>query len=386
MNSLINNHRGVFAFSRRLIIGKALLLASFTAFANHHEAVDCPLRDVAYSVDLPFIEIMLKPEALAVVNRHANGMVDNLPESRMRTETPSFGTITTLERVAQGENVSADVLQRIDADLAQLEITDADRQARCARYSNETPAFEFGDNEKNLLVFHKINGFDHGPSVTAATKAVQSLGEQMGWGVYVTDKPGVFNPEMLSQFDVVVWNNNSGDVLTLSQREAFENYINSGGAYLGIHGAGGDYLYLWEWYANRMLGARFSGHPGGEYHFQDAQVQVEDHAGNVAASLAPGWTMKEEWYSFDRNPRDGGADVIATLDEATYVPGNNRDVSLSMGDDHPIVWTQCVGNGRSMYTAIGHRPEVYGIPENLILLRDGLNWLANQGTTECASE
>ena len=371
---------------RRLIIGKALLLLGVNALANHHGEVDCPLRDAAYSIDLPFIEIMLKPEALAILNKHATGMLDNVRESRKRTATPSFGSITTLERVAAGANISPEVLQRIDAELSRLEITDADREARCARYSNEKPDFEFGDADTNVLVFHKINGFDHGLSVTAATVAMRSLGDQLGWDVFVTDKPGVFNPGTLSQFDVVVWNNNSGDVLTMSQRKAFEDYINNGGGYLGIHGAGGDYLYLWEWYADRMLGARFIGHPGGEYHYQNAQVQLEDPGGEVGSALAPGWVMKDEWYSFDRNPRDSGADVIATLDESTYVPGNNRAQSLSMGEDHPIVWTQCVGDGRSMYTAIGHRPEVYSVPENIYLLLDGLKWLVNDSNTECISE
>jgi type 1 glutamine amidotransferase len=174
-------------------------------------------------------------------------------------------------------------------------------------------------------------------------------------------------------------------VLTVSQQKAFEDYINNGGGFLGIHGAGGDFLYLWDWYADTLLGARFIGHPM-EPQFQDADIHVEDHAGKIGADLRPGWTMKDEWYSFAANPRKSGAQVVATLDETTYSPEGRGGQNLRMGEDHPIVWTRCIGKGRSLYTAIGHRPEVYHIPENLVLLRDGLRWAAGQGESTCSAE
>ncbi len=93
--------------------------------------------------------------------------------------------------------------------------------------------------------------------------------------------------------------------------------------------------------------------------------------------------MSEEWYSFRESPRASGARVIATLDESTYEPFGRGGQDLRMGADHPIVWTRCVGSGRALYTAIGHRPEVYHIPENLSLLRDSLAWAAGTGATVC---
>ena len=72
------------------------------------------------------------------------------------------------------------------------------------------------------LLFEKINGFKDTPSVNAAHAAFIALAERKGWNVVATDKAGVFNPFILRRFDAVVWNNISGDVLTLSQRRAFE--------------------------------------------------------------------------------------------------------------------------------------------------------------------
>ncbi len=80
-----------------------------------------------------------------------------------------------------------------------------------------------------------------------------------------------------------------------------------------------------------------------------------------------------------------GASVVATLDESTYRPEGYGGQDLRMGEDHPIAWTRCVGNGRAMYTAIGHRPEVYQLPQNLKLLEDGLVWAAGQRNSGCSA-
>jgi len=55
---------------------------------------------------------------------------------------------------------------------------------------------------------------------------------------------------------------------------------------------------------------------------------------------------------------------------------------IRMGD-HPIAWTQCIGNGRSFYTAIGHRPEGYSEPNTNKLLQQGVAWAAGLGENHC---
>jgi type 1 glutamine amidotransferase len=333
-------------------------------------------------VDSPLVDILLSPAAKAVLEEEVPGATNRLPPQLAGTEAPTFAAIISVRTLFGMIGAPADKLEPIDQRLASLPVTDPDRSARCARYDNAEPELELEEGKVSVLVFHKINGFDHGPSVAAATHAIQALGEQLGWNVAVTDKGGAFTPDTLARFDAVIWNNVSGDVLTLSQRQAFEDYINGGGGFLGIHGSGGDSVHFWPWYVDTLLGARFIGHPS-DPQFQDARLHIEENPGGIGESLAPGWTMKDEWYSFASNPRDSGAAVVATLDESTYVPDGYGGQDLRMGDDHPIVWTRCVGGGRSLYTAIGHRPEVYHLPENLILLRNALVWTAGQGVDSC---
>ncbi len=365
------------------VLGGVLALAGPVAVAEE-SMLDCPLRDAPFSVDSPLVDVLLSPQAKAVVEEEMPGIVGKLPPNMRDTEAPTFAAIMSLRSLSSMMGLPGEKLETMNRKLARLQVTDADRRARCARYDNQVPEFDPGDAETSVLVFHKITGFDHGASVDAATDAIEALGEQLGWAVAVTDKGGAINPETLAKFDTVVWSNVSGDVLTLSQRAAFEEYIDEGGGFLGIHGSGGDFIYFWDWYADKLLGARFVGHPMNPQ-FQEARIQIEQTPMGIADSLAPGWTMKDEWYSFRNNPRDSGASVVATLDESTYSPEGRGGQDLRMGDDHPIVWTRCVGQGRSFYTAIGHRPEVYHIPENLILLRDALVWTSGKGEPACSN-
>ena len=55
--------------------------------------------------------------------------------------------------------------------------------------------------------------------------------------------PVPVNPERLPHSEFVVWNKVSGDMLTLTQRGEFENCVDNGGVFLGIHGSGWDSNY-----------------------------------------------------------------------------------------------------------------------------------------------
>jgi hypothetical protein len=258
----------------------------------------------------------------------------------------------------------------LDAKLRALPVTGPDRVARCARYDNDRPHFVLKAGRPHLLLFEKITGFKDSPSVNAAQAMFVDMAARKGWDIAITDKAGVFTPASLARFDAVVWNNVSGDVLTLSQRRAFRSYIEKGGGFVGVHGSGGDPVYFWDWYADRLLGARFKGHPM-HPQFQDARIVVEDKDNPAAAHLPGEWTMKDEWYSFNSNPRSAGVHVIATLDESSYDP---KSEGLAMGD-HPIAWTNRVGRGKVFYSAIGHRPETYADPHYVAMIEDALIWM-----------
>jgi type 1 glutamine amidotransferase len=232
-------------------------------------------------------------------------------------------------------------------------------------------------------VFDKINGFRDVASVEAAASALEAMAARRGWTLVSTDNGAVFNATDLARFDAVVWNNVSGDAFTLPQQHAFKQWLHTGVGFAGMHGSGGDRVYVWGWYADTLIGARFIGHPMSPQ-FQQARVVIEDRESAITTGPGGGWTMTEEWYSFEKSPREKGVHVLAVLDESTYSPIGIGGEDLRMGD-HPIAWTQCIGEGRSFYSAIGHRPESYSEPNSAALLERGIEWAAGLGESRCPS-
>jgi type 1 glutamine amidotransferase len=365
----------------RLIVAiLSVVAASLPATAHAARTIDCPLRDQPYSSRSPLIDLLLKPEAVAVIERDAPGLIGTFWAGLKSTTVPSFGSIVTLRKAAEGRKLSEEQWASIDRDLARLPVTSRDKQARCARYDDEGILPSQPSHHPAILIFEKMTGFLDAPSVDAAHAALVAIAKRKGWEIVTTDRGGAITPANLRHYDVVIWNNVSGDALTVAQRRAFRSYIEHGGGFVGLHGAGGDPSYFWDWYVDALIGARFIGHPMAPQ-FQDARVVVTDPASPIVASLTPGWTMRDEWYSFASNPRATGAHILLALDEASYSP-RSGDKDLRMGD-HPIAWTRCVGDGRSFFTAIGHRPESYSEPHYVEVLEAGITWTAGAGATRC---
>lgn len=332
---------------------------------------DCPLRDAPFSTRSPIVDILLSPAARGALEAGMPDVFTALPPRFFSTQAPTFASILTLDALARMKGLPADRMTRLDATLRALPVTPADHVARCARYDDDRPVLPQPPpkGKPRLLIFEKITGFRDGPSVDAARAAFQAMARRKGWAVAVSDKGGAMTPSVLRRFDAVIWNNVSGDVLTLSQRAAFRAYVEGGGGFVAVHGSAGDPSTFWDWYVDNLVGARFAGHPMTPQ-FQDATVKVEGRGHPIAAGLPGQWTMNDEWYSFTANPRASGATIIATLDEHSYAPGG-----LAMGD-HPIAWTRCVGKGRAFYSAIGHRPETYADPHHVAMLEQAVAWAA----------
>lgn len=338
-------------------------------------AADCPLAREPYSSRSPLADLLGDASAVSALMQAAPELAieaGDMPGGITRIVTPAL-----LLRDRPG---GAGIVRRLDAALAGVKLTEEAVRARCARYDRTPPRLPRLIRRPAILLFGKVNGFDHGPALPAAAEAVRAMAARRGWTVVASDNGAVFNPRGLARFDAVVWNNVSGDVLTISQRAAFRRWIERGGGYAGVHGSGGDPVWFWDWYADGLLGARFTGHPMTPQ-FQAARVRVEG-ADGVARGLPREWTMTDEWYSFARSPRGPGTRVVATLDEGTYRPSGHGEKELRMGD-HPIAWTRCVGDGRSFYSAIGHRPESYREPNNARLLEQGIAWAMGLGDTRC---
>jgi len=237
----------------------------------------------------------------------------------------------------------------------------------------------------SLLVFSKTNSFRHKEGIAGGVKALQDIAHKRGWGLFHTENGAVFNAADLAKFNVVVFLNASGDVLDAAQEHAFESWLQAGGGWLGIHAAGDSSHLGWQWYRDNLIGATFTAHIL-DPQFQRATVVLENHQHPVLKRLPDIWQHEEEWYSWERSPRVEGFTILAVLDEDSYSPvqnfmGQSRD--LRMGD-HPVVWSRCVGSGRSVYAAMGHKAEAFEQPQVRQLLDNAIAWLIEDADGVCA--
>lgn len=242
-------------------------------------------------------------------------------------------------------------------------------------YDTELPTLPEDLGSPAVLVFTKTNAFRHEEAIPAGVALIEEIAARRGWSVFHTENGAAFEAEILERFDAVVWHVTSGDVLDVDQKAAFRAWLEAGHGYFGTHAAG-DGSHTWPWYRQNIIGADYGQHPMGPQ-FQEATVNVEDKEHPASAKLPDVFQHVEEWYSFTESPRGKGFRVLATVDEATYSPRVDFlwfDEDLSMGDDHPILWTNCVGKGRVIYSALGHQAVAYQVPEVKALTEGSIAW------------
>jgi type 1 glutamine amidotransferase len=217
-----------------------------------------------------------------------------------------------------------------------------------------------------ILVFSKTAGFRH-ESIPAGIDLIQRLGSEHGFDVDATEDAGWFSDQNLDQYAAVVWLNTTHDVLASAQESAFRRYIEAGGGFVGVHSAA-DTEYGWPWFGTLLGGdAWFKSHP----EVQEAELEVEDRGHPSSQHFPLRFSMTDEWYNFQHNPRYS-VSVLIAIDETTYEPGPD-----AMGD-HPIAWYHAVTAGRAWYTNMGHEIGIYSDPDFQQHLLGGILWAAGR--------
>jgi type 1 glutamine amidotransferase len=209
----------------------------------------------------------------------------------------------------------------------------------------------------NVLVFTKTVAFYH-HSKPNAIKAFYEIAHKEKWQITFTEDSTFFTEKELKKYNVVVFLLTSGNnILNDKEKLALQKYVEGGGGFVGVHSAT-DTEYKWPWY-EKLIGAHFTGHPP----VHQGKLIIEDK--NHMATKCFGmdtliWT--DEFYSFDRNPRkNSNLKILVSIDEKSYNIDENiwfKNVNIVMGD-HPLIWCQNIGKGRSFITSLGHSAELY---------------------------
>jgi len=199
------------------------------------------------------------------------------------------------------------------------------------------------------------------------------------------------NAEFLSHYQVVLFLDTRPE--SSSQRDAFKQYMDNGGGWMGFHFAGfaltpSAYPQNWDWYHNQFLG-------GGEYKSNtwrptSAILRVEDPTHPATKNL-PG-TFKSapsEWYRWNNDIRtNNNIKILLSIDTSSFPLGTGpKPDEIWHSGYYPVVWTNT--NYKMIYLNMGHNDMDYENKTNEELsstfssklqnqlIIDALLWLGN---------
>ncbi|MET1258430.1 ThuA domain-containing protein [Flagellimonas sp. DF-77] len=201
-----------------------------------------------------------------------------------------------------------------------------------------------------VLVYSKTLGYRH-QSIEKGVATLRQIGRNNGFIVLQTETPEDFNAQNLKNYKLVIFLSTTMDVLNDEQQAAFENYIRSGGSFMGIHAAA-DTEYDWPWYG-RLVGGYFESHPNNP-NVRQARIEVVDRTHRSTAHLSESWSRNDEWYNYKNLNPD--VSIVMNLDEMSYEGGTN-------GANHPIAWYHEFEGGRAYYTGGGHTEASFDEPD-----------------------
>jgi type 1 glutamine amidotransferase len=247
--------------------------------------------------------------------------------------------------------------------------------------------------KKRVLFITESKGFVHDvvnrrkESLALAEKVMIEIGEKSGdfEAVCSQDSRKMITKENLASFDAVFFYTTGSLPLSPTQKADLLDFVRKGGGFGGTHSAS-DTFYDWPEYG-KLIGGYFDGHP---WH-QKIRVVVEDKNHPATKHLGDSFEITDEIYQF-RTPYDRKRlRVLMSMDRAVDRPrisAAGKEVKLTVqggkptlvvdgaekpavgfsyegprgnrkDGDNALAWVQEYGKGRTFYTALGHRDEVW---------------------------
>lgn len=206
---------------------------------------------------------------------------------------------------------------------------------------------------------------DHQKMIAAAEPALRMMAVDNDFDVDITNDAAVCNDANLARYQVFVQLQEAPFDMSPEQQAALQRFIERGCGWVGIHAAGltGRQFHAgapyWQWFEDFLGGVVHSPHPA----YQKGTLVVEDRAHPVTRRLPAKMVVEDEWYEFDRSPRDR-VRVVARADESTYKQNK------PMGD-HPMIRVN-EKYRRMVYIAIGHDAHLCADPDYLTLMRSAI--------------
>ena len=177
--------------------------------------------------------------------------------------------------------------------------------------------------------------------------------------------------EKLKEYNVIIMLNTSPN--TKAERDAFEQYMENGGGWVGFHAAAyNDKNTHWPWFVKFLGGGVFYCN---NWPPQPVLVEVDNEEHPVTKNLPASFVAPaSEWYQWTPSPRQNkDVEVLLSLSPKNY-PLGIKDV-VNFGD-FPIVWSN--KNYRMIYLNMGHGDEEFIDGTQNLLLVNAFRWVVSK--------
>lgn len=240
---------------------------------------------------------------------------------------------------------------------------------------------------KQLLFLTHAGLYKHS-SLEPAEKAVTAWGEKSGFDVttlqgFKADSRALdmsfLTPQYLARFDGVMLMTNGNLPFTEAQKKSIVDFVRGGKALIGVHCAT---LTMYDYPEfGEVLGGYYlrSLVPTNQVTAGKVSVlKVEDQRHPATKMLGASWPLNEEFYEFGHAVWDASkpTENVSQVGRLPILMPFSRDrvhVLLSLDTDrtdlsdlpnvpkgdYPQAWTRTFGTGRTFYTTLGHRDDIW---------------------------
>ena len=204
-----------------------------------------------------------------------------------------------------------------------------------------------------------------------ATTFFKKLKYGDGFVLDITTDFSKYPYEKLKEYNVIIMLNTSPN--TKAERDAFEQYMENGGGWVGFHAAAyNDKNTHWPWFVKFLGGGVFYCN---NWPPQPVLVEVDNEEHPVTKNLPASFVAPaSEWYQWTPSPRQNkDVEVLLSLSPKNY-PLGIKDV-VNFGD-FPIVWSN--KNYRMIYLNMGHGDEEFIDGTQNLLLVNAFRWVVSK--------
>jgi type 1 glutamine amidotransferase len=215
----------------------------------------------------------------------------------------------------------------------------------------------------------------HESFVVAALAWLNEYSKKANFEYIVINHPDTISEAFLAKYELFIQLNYPPYRWSDQSKAAFENYIDTEkGAWIGFHHASllGEFdgYPMWNWFSDFLGGIRWKNYIASRV---AGEVHIEKKHHPVFNKLPAHFNLPgEEWYIFDKNPRNN-VEVLATVDENSYTPTSD----IKMGD-HPVIWSNPKKKSKNIYFLFGHHGGLFEVKEFKQLFINAIQWAVKE--------